>query len=341
MHTIYLKDDYADLGHPDILQGLHDLHEGFAEPYGLDNISSQAKQALAKHLGADPDIHFVSGGTQANLICISALLRSHEAVIACESGHIIHHEAGAIEATGHKIIYTPGFDGKITIDAIQTILELHQDEHMVVPRIVFLSQSTEFGTIYQQKELEDLYDFCSSQGLLVYVDGARIAAALASPDADFSLADMYRYSDIFSVGGTKNGALLGEAIVIRNNACKAYFRNHIKMRGALLAKQGFIALQFLLFFRDNLFFDIAELRAQKAQKIIDYLQKKKVPFLTTPQTNQLFPIFSLDFVDKLKEEVDFYTWEEQDDAVSIRLVISWNLSDEDINRFITFCETLL
>ena len=244
---ISFKNDYTETAHPRILQALIDSNLEHDEGYGLDRHSENAKRMIGKWLGefADKvDIHFLGGGTQANLTVISSCLMPHEAVIATETAHICVHETGAIEATGHKIIAVPTTDGKLLPARAEEVLALHEDEHMVKPRLVKISNTTEVGTVYKLKELEDLSALCRKNGLLLYVDGARMGSALTSEGSDVTLADLCRLTDAFYIGGTKNGAMIGEAVVVCGDALKRDFRYHIKQKGALLAKGRILGVQF-------------------------------------------------------------------------------------------------
>jgi threonine aldolase len=272
------------------------------EGYGLDRHSNAAAESIRSLLGVseeDVDVHLLCGGTQTNLIAISAFLRPHEAVIAAETAHICVHETGAIEATGHKILTVPTPDGKLRPGEIQKVLDIHEDEHMVKPRLVKISNSTEIGTVYKKRELEDLRSFCLDNKLLLYVDGARMGSAMTAEGNDLTLADMNRLTDAFYIGGTKNGALLGEALVISNDALKEDFRYHIKQKGGLLAKGRALGVQFEELFRDNLFFELAKHANAMAQIIVSNLKKRGCDFLTDSPSNQIFPILPDELIEKL------------------------------------------
>lgn len=231
------KNDYSEGAHPRILEALMENNMEQAEGYGVDTYTEQAIKLLKEKICRDDiDIHLLTGGTQTNLTAISAFLRPHEAAIAANTGHILVHETGAIEATGHKVISIDVNDGKLSPENINPILELHADEHMVKPKLVYISNPTEIGSIYSTSELEKLSAFCKEKNLILYVDGARLGSALCSKDNDMKLSDLGRYSDAFYIGGTKNGALMGEALVICNDLLKEEFRFIIKQKGGLLAK---------------------------------------------------------------------------------------------------------
>ena len=240
------KNDYSEGAHENIIQSLVTSNLEQTDGYGHDTYCEEARRLIKNRLNnEESEIHFLVGGTQTNLIMISSALRPFEAVIATNTGHINVHETGAIEATGHKVCAAPfREDGKLRIEDIQAILDEHVDEHMVMPRMVYISQSTEVGTIYTKAELKEIYDFCQSNELLLFVDGARLGSALTSYDNDMTLEDLAHLSDAFYIGATKNGALLGEALVINNKSLNRDFRYHIKQRGALLAKGRLIGIQF-------------------------------------------------------------------------------------------------
>ncbi len=333
------KNDYTETAHPRILQALMDTNMEQDEGYGLDRHSMAAAESIRRRLGDDPkgaDIHFLCGGTQTNLTALSAFLRPHEAAVAAETAHICVHETGAVEATGHKILTVPTTDGKLRPEGIQKVLDLHpNDEHMVKPRLVKISNSTEIGPVYKKRELEDLSRFCREKKLLLYVDGARMGSALTTEDNDVTLADMRRLTDAFYIGGTKNGALLGEALVISNDALKEDFRYHIKQKGGMLAKGRVLGIQFEELFRDDLFFELAKHANAMAQLIVRELKKGGCEFLTDSPSNQIFPILSNDLIAKLQKNWAFYVWQKLDEKRSaIRLVTSWATKEEVVREFL-------
>lgn len=330
------KNDYSEGAHPRILSAMIETNLFQQDGYSEDDYCKEAINVLKNKLENDNvDIHFVSGGTQANLIVISSILKPYESVIAANTGHINVHETGAIEATGHKVNVIDSKDGKLKPIDIKSVLDQHTDEHMVKPRLVYISNTTEIGTIYTKKELEELYDFCKSHGLLLFLDGARLGSALASQGNDLSLLELSRLVDAFYIGGTKNGALLGEAIIINNDELKANFRFHLKQKGALLAKGRLLGLQFLELFRDNLFFDLAKHANTMASKLSENLEKLGYGFLTVPTSNQIFPILPNHVIEKLNKKYLFYTWCKIDDELSaIRLVTSWATREEAVDSFI-------
>ncbi len=330
-----LYNDYSEGAHTNILKALLQTNLKQQDGYSEDDYSLEAKNILhAKIKNTNADIHFVSGGTQANLIVISSILKSYQSVIAANSAHINIHEAGAIEATGHKIHGVESLDGKLSPEQIKPILEEHTDEHMVKPAMVFISNSTELGTIYKKNELEELSTFCRQNNLILYLDGARLGVALSSKENDLSLPELAKLVDVFYVGGTKNGALIGEAIVIINDKLKQNFRFHLKQHGALLAKGRLLGIQFVELLKDNLFFELAEHANSMALKLSKGIAKLGYNFLTKPETNQIFPIIPNSIIEKLNKKHGFYVWSKDENNMSvIRLVTSWATKEEEIYEF--------
>lgn len=334
--------DYSEGAHPRILELLMKSNLEQNTGYGQDLHSKKAKEYIKKLIKKENvDIHFIPGGTQTNLLSISSFLRPHQAVISVDTGHVNTHETGAIEATGHKVVTTPSKDGKLTPDAIQKVLDYHSDEHMVQPKMVYISNSTELGTIYSKAELTAIRDICLKNDLILYLDGARIASALTSKNNDLSLSDIAELVDAFYIGGTKNGALLGEALIICKENLKEDFRYLIKQRGALMAK-GFIAgIQFEALFQDDLYFELAKYANEKAEQIADILQEKGYSFYAQPCTNQLFPILHNSILDKLSEEFIYSVEEKVDDEHSaVRFVTSWATTVESVDKLIEFFSKL-
>lgn len=328
--------DYSEGAHPRILETLSRTNLSQELGYGEDRICLEAIRLIKTKLqNEDVDIHFVSGGTQANLIAFASMLRPYESVIAATSAHINTHEAGAIEATGHKIHGVTGSDGKIGADDVREIVSQHTDEHMVKPRAVFISQATEVGTIYQKNELEALSRTCKGLGLHFYLDGARLGPAIASSQVDTTLADLPKLVDMFYIGGTKNGALLGEAMVIVNPKLKEDFRFYLKQHGALLAKGRVLGAQFVELFRDDLFFQLAAHANSLAQKLSKGISDCGYEFLVYSSTNQIFPILPDAVIDHLKDMYGFYVWSKfGEKSSSVRFVTSWQTSEEAIDEFL-------
>lgn len=330
------KNDYSEGAHPNILQALISTNLEQQDGYGGDVYCNKASSIIKERLNSpNSDIHFVSGGTQANLIVISSILRPYESVIAASTGHINTHETGAIEATGHKINTIEKEDGKLRAMDIEQVLIGHTDEHMVKPRMVYISNSTEIGTVYTKKELADLYNYCRQNDLYLFLDGARLGSAICARDNDMTIEELCKLVDVFYIGGTKNGALIGEAIVINNDRIKENFRFNMKQKGALLAKGRLIGLQFYELFKDGLYFELAKHANSMAAMLSSEFEKLGYTFLTESTSNQIFPILPNYIIDKLNEMYVFYKWSSIDDEnSSIRLVTSWATKEEAVNSFI-------
>lgn len=335
MKKYSFKNDYSEGAHPAILQRLMETNLQQTIGYGEDEFCDEARAWIKTYLQKDSAIHFVSGGTQANLIVISSILKPHESVIAVESGHIAVHETGAIEATGHKVNTVPTIDGKMTIDEIQNILNLHTDEHMVKPKMVYISNSTEVGSVYTKAELTAIYDFCQANQLYLFVDGARLGSALTSSKSDLTLEDFANLTDVFYIGGTKNGALIGEAIIINTPQLNEDFRYHIKQKGGMLAKGRLIGIQFAEMFKNDLFFEMGKHANAMAKKLAEGIAAKGYDFLTVPSSNQIFPILPQQEIERLHEKFEFFVWQKIDDEHSaVRLVTSWATPEEQVDHFL-------
>jgi threonine aldolase len=335
--------DYSEGAHPAILESISRMNFEQEEGYGNDSFSQEAAELLKKQLGnPHAAVHFVSGGTQANLIALASMMKPFESVVAAQTAHIYVHEAGAIEATGHKINIVETIDGKLNPHQIQTVVNEHTDEHMVKPRVVFISNSTEVGTIYRRGELEGISQVCRENGMYLYMDGARLGSALTSKESDLTLTDLSRLVDVFYLGGTKNGALFGEAIVISNPALQSDFRYHLKQRGALLAKGRLLGLQFLALLRDDLYLDLARRANTLAGKLSRGLAEHGFPFLTASSTNQIFPILPNDLIVELQKQYGFFVWSKVDERhSSIRLVTSWATKEEKVDEFLGAVKILI
>lgn len=329
-------DDYSEGAHPRILRVLEDTNLAQEIGYGDDTLSNEAVRLIKRELQAQHvDVHFVPGGTHANLIALAAMLKPYESVIAVSSAHINIHEAGAVEATGHKINAVEGADGKLTPAAIRRTVAQHTDEHMVKPRAVFVSQATELGTIYSRTELEEILKTCQEVGLYLYLDGARLGSAIASQESDLNFADLPLLTDIFYIGGTKNGALLGEAMVIVNPVLKENFRFYLKQHGALLAKGRVLGAQFVGLFQDGGYLDLARHANLLAAKLSEGIKASGYEFLNPPTTNQIFPILPNAVIDHLKGKYGFHVWATAGDGHStIRLVTSWATKEEAVVEFL-------
>jgi len=330
------KNDYSEMAHPAVLEALAAIGTKQFEGYGLDEYSEDAAKLIRKKIiNRNADVHFIAGGTHANLVVISSALRPHEAVIAPKSGHIFVHETGAIEATGHKICTREGSDGKLSVADIESVLNEHpDDEHMVKPRLVYISLSTECGTVYSKSELTAIAAFCRNNNLYLYIDGARLGAAVNSPACDLEYNDIADLTDAFFIGGTKNGALFGEAIVICNEKLKEDFRYLLKQRGALLAKGAAIGVQFKALFTNDLYDKLALHSNVMAKKMADGIKALGYDFLYPVLTNLMVPIFPDEIAAEMSEIYGFYEWSKHDGKTAVRLLTSWSTPEEKISEFL-------
>lgn len=340
MCKISFKNDYGEGAHPRILQALVDHNMEQQAGYGQDDYSIEACRLISSYLDNDySEVHLLSAGTQTNLVAISSILKPYEACISASSGHIATHEAGAIEATGHKVLTVNTPDGKLTPNLIHSIVSLHNDEHMVHPKLVYISNPTEWGTVYDRRELAQLSNYCKEHHLYLYCDGARIGQTLIHPSNKLTLADYAHYTDAFFIGGTKNGALLGAAFVLNNKEWQSHMRYHLKQRGALLAKGRILGLTFQTFFSDGLYEELAFHAYQMASRLRHGLVNLGVDFFVESSTNQLFPILANSCIESLSKDYDFYVWSQATEHQSvIRLITSWASKMEEVDQFLASIE---
>lgn len=332
--------DYSEGAHEKVMEKLMATNREQTEGYGTDHYSEKARDCIKKLCGReDVDVHFLVGGTQANLTVIAAALRPHQGVMAAGTAHINVHETGAIEACGHKVLTLPSEDGRITAAQIEACYQAHvQDnsfEHMVQPKMVYISQSTELGTTYSREELEEISKVCRKYGLLLYADGARLGYAMAASGNTVWIEDLAKLCDVFYIGGTKAGALFGEAVVIKNPAIKEDFRYLIKQKGGMLAKGRLLGLQFLALFEDNLYMEMGE----HANRLADLLRKAfhgaGIRFLVDNTTNQLFPIVADDILAEWEKKYGFSYERRIDETHSaVRFCTSWATRKEDVETLI-------
>lgn len=330
------KNDYSEGAHPRILEALIKCNMEQSEGYGEDIFTARAIKLIKEKIRReDVDVHLLVGGTQTNLTALSAFLRPHEAVIAADTGHVLVHETGAIEATGHKVISVDVEDGKLTRKNIEAVIEEHTDEHMVKPKLVYISNSTEIGTIYKREEVEELSEVCKKYNLYLYVDGARLGSALCSNENNMKIYELAQLVDAFYIGGTKGGALIGEALVICRDTLKKDFRYHIKQKGALLAKGRMLGIQFEELFKDNLYFDLATHANNMAEILKKGIEDAGYSFMINSSSNQVFPILPNKLINSLEKKYLFMIWEKIDKENSaIRLVTSWATNEEKVLEFI-------
>lgn len=335
---IYFNCDYTEGCHPNILKRLCETNMMQTVGYGEDEICDLARAKIRKTCGReDVDVHFLVGGTQTNATVIAAILRPHQGALSADTGHINVHETGAVEATGHKVLPLPSTpDGKITAEQVENAYLAHVNdasfEHMVQPKLVYISLPTENGGLYSKAELTALHDVCTRCGLYLFIDGARLGYGLTAPENDVTLADLCALSDVFYIGGTKVGALFGEAVVITNPALKTDFRYHIKQRGGMLAKGRLLGIQFDELFTDDLYFKISEKAVRQAKRIAKACEDAGCAFFAPSPTNQQFPIFPDTALEKLAEKYKYSYWARVDETHSaVRLCTSWATTDENVD----------
>ena len=330
------RNDYSEGAHPKVLQALTDTNLEQTCGYGMDHHCQEAADLIRKLCDApDADVHFLVGGTQTNLVTITAFLASYEAVISVHTGHVNTHETGAIEATGHKVCSIRAEDGKLTPALVEAVLREHNGtEHMVAPKMVYISDSTEIGTIYTKAELQALRSCCDKHGLLLFLDGARLASALTAPGNDLTFADLAALTDMFYIGGTKNGALFGEALVVTSP--NAHFRWHMKQRGAVLAKGRLLGVQFKAMLEDGLYLDMGRHANEMAFRLRDGMAALGYTFPVPSPTNQQFPVLPNTVAKQLEEMgYAFEAQEDVDDAHTlVRFVTSWATPAEAVEQFL-------
>lgn len=315
--------------------------------YGIDPHCENAAAMIKKECGGeDVDVHFLVGGTQANLVVTTAALRPHQAVLSAESGHVNVHETGAIEATGHKVVALSSPDGKITAEQIRRVAQQQADddsaEHVAQIKMVYISNPTELGTTYRLSELEEIGKACKEYGLYLYLDGARLAYALGAKDNDITLADYARICDVFYIGGTKCGAMFGEAVVIGRSEIARDFRYIMKQRGGMLAKGWLLGLQFEALFEDKLYFNLGKHANELADKIRQTLSEHNVSFLVSCNTNQLFPILPVKVLDQLSENFTFMVQQQMDaEHKAVRFCTSWATENSSVDALCDALELLL
>lgn len=333
---ISFNNDYSEGAHSNIIQALTTTNLEQTDGYGEDIYTLKAYEKIKKSLDCeDCHIRFLVGGTQTNLVVISHILKPYQAVISSDIGHINVHETGAIEGSGHKVLTAKGIDGKLTPELIQNILDIHTDAHMVQPKMVYISNPNEIGALYTKKELEEIYSFCKKKNLYFYIDGARLSSALASIKNDINLSDYKNLCDALYIGGTKSGALFGEAVVFFNKTLIDGFQFSIKLRGALLAKGRLLGIQFNELFTDNLYIKCGEHANKMALKLKEVFVKNNIKLITDSYTNQLFLIFSNKMIEEIEKKYKFSFIEKYDDIHSVvRFVTSWATKEENIDLFI-------
>lgn len=335
----FFQNDYNAMCHPKVLEHIMNHANIRMDGYGQDEACGRAATLIRKLCKDDRlAVHFLSGGTQTNLTVISAVLRPYQGVIAASSGHISEHETGAIEATGHKILPLPSSDGKISAAQIQQVVSDHYTpdgpgvEHTPQPKLVYLSLSTELGTVYSLTELEMISHVCKQNALFLFVDGARLGYGLCAKDCDITMADMARLCDVFYIGGTKQGAMFGEAVVISNPEIAKDFRYMIKQRGGMLAKGWLMGLQFEALLKDGLYFDLSKTANAFADQIRSALAECGCELPVVNQTNQVFAILSDAILDAISNDFKFTEWMRVDQSHRmVRFCTSWSTTEEEVN----------
>ncbi len=335
---LYFESDYTLGSHPKILENLLDTNMQNLSSYGLDCYSERAKEKIKNACNnKKAEVYFLAGGTQTNKIVISSLLKAYEGVVAATSGHIYQHEAGAIEASGHKVLEIDSKDGKIEPAALKKYLEdFYADEnhsHMVYPGMVYISHPTEYGTLYSKNELTMLKSVCSKYDIPLYLDGARLGYGIMSDESDLTLEDISSLTDVFYIGGTKVGALCGEAVVFTKENTPKNFVTIIKQNGALLAKGRVLGVQFDTLFTDDLYFKISKNAIDMANRLKEVLTKKGYKFLINSPTNQQFVILRNDKLEELKKNITLCFWQKIDDNhTAVRFATSWATTEKEIDE---------
>lgn len=341
---IFFHNDYSEGCHENVLKLLTKSNYEQTDGYGADPYCLRASDKIRKLCGNENlAVHFLVGGTQANLTVIDAALRPHQAALGAVSAHINVHETGAVEATGHKVMSMPSCDGKITAQQVRQAVDEHWNsssfEHTTQPKLVYISNPTEYGTIYKLAELEALSAVCKEKELYLFMDGARLGYGLTARGNDVSLEDIAKLCDVFYIGGTKGGALFGEAVVISNPAIAEDFRYLIKQHGGMLAKGRLLGIQFDALLEDNLYFEIAARANRLADKIRDTLNSIGYSYLITGVTNQIFPILPNRLLDELSENFMFSEMEKvDDDHRVVRFCTSWATKEENVDAL---CDMLI
>lgn len=335
---LVFENDYSEGAHQKVLERLLETNMEQLPGYGADHYCESAGEKIREACGCpEAEVCFLTGGTQTNQIVIGAVLKPYEGVIAAETGHVSTHEEGAIECSGHKVLELPQEEGKISADNLSDFLnsfyEDENHEHMVFPGMVYISHPTEYGTLYTKGELAELSAVCAQYGIPLYMDGARLGYGLAAEGTDVTLKDVAEYCDIFYIGGTKAGALCGEALVFTKENIPPHFMTMVKQRGALLAKGRLLGVQFDALFTDDLYYKISRNAIVTAGRLKQILKDKGYKFYIDSPTNQIFVILDNGKLEQLKKEVVFSFWEKKDeDHTVVRFATSWATRMEDVEK---------
>ncbi len=336
---IRFESDYTQGAVPQIIDALVRTNMEMTPGYGKDDYCLSAENKIKEAIECEnADVHFLVGGTQTNLTFIASAIKPYQGVICADTGHINVHECGSIEACGTKLLQIPSADGKIKASEIERLAAQHIEdvnrEHAVQPGMVYISFPTENGTVYSKKELTDIYSVCRRYDLILYIDGARLGYGLASEKNDLEMKDFPRLSDAFYIGGTKVGALFGEALVIVRESCKKDFRYMEKQKGAMLAKGRLLGLQFDALFTDGLYLEISRHAVGLAARIRRAFEEKGIPLYYDSPTNQQFPILTKEQAEKLAEDFAYSPWCKVDDKLAVRFCTSWATDEKDVDVLI-------
>lgn len=338
MSKISFESDYITGAHPEILKRFAETNFEPVSSYGADVYSESAKAKIKKACSDNSvEVYFLTGGTQTNQIVISSLLKDYEGVVSADTGHIGVHEAGAIEYTGHKVLPIAHHNGKIDANELSKFLkDFYSDEnyeHMVFPGMVYISHPTEFGTLYSKSELTSISSLCREYNIPLYMDGARLGYGIMSNNTDVTLSDIAKLCDAFYIGGTKVGALCGEAVVFNQKYAPKHFMTLVKQHGALLAKGRILGIQFDTLFTDDLYFKISKHAIDMAELLKDVLAQKGCRFAWESPTNQQFVVFENSIIDNLRSKVGFSYWEKADDTHTVvRFATTWSTTEQDIQK---------
>lgn len=337
---IYFRSDYSQGAHPKVLEALAKTNFEHTDGYGLDPHCSHAEEMIKELIGLDEcQVHMMVGGTPCNVTFMAAALKPYESVVSVRSGHAYFHETGAVEGTGHRIVALDATDGKLSPELIDRAWEEFEDEHTPVPKLAYVSQPTEIGSLYSKAEMSALSDKCREKDMFLYVDGARLGVGLTSNGNDLSITELAQLCNAFYIGGTKNGALFGEALVIKNPEINKDFRWMMKRQCGLLAKGRLIGVQFEALLeggRDSIYFQIGRHANKMAEKLRDGLSEMGVEFYSDSQTNQIFPVLPTSIVKELEKEFFFYEWTpEKNGMIPIRLVTGWGTQEDEVDTFLS------
>ncbi len=335
---VSFESDYIAGAHPEIIRRLSETNLEPLSGYGSDKYCESAKEKIRKAIGLEnADVEFLVGGTQANAVIISTMLSDYEGVIAAKTGHISTHEAGAIEFTGHEVLELPEKNGKIVPADLKAYLQdfyaNDTHEHMTFPGMVYISHPTEYGTLYSKEEMEGISEICHEHEIPLFLDGARLGYGLMSKDTDVTISDIAELCDVFYIGGTKVGALCGEAVVFTKGNKPRHFMTSVKKRGALLAKGRLLGVQFDTLFTDDLYFRIGSYAIEMAEKLKEIFKSHGLSFYIDSPTNQQFVILENDRMEKMKEKVVFSFWEKFDENHTVvRFATSWSTTEADLEE---------